>query len=211
MQPHASTPARPRRLGVYGGSFDPPHLAHLALACMARDALGLDELRLVPAGQPWQKAHRTLAPGAHRAAMVERLIEGEPRLVVDRRELHRTGPSYTVDTLRELAAECPGAQLFLVLGADPFARLDTWHQADDLPGLATLAVAARAGQAPQPPAAWAGRSIAWQAIPLPRMDISSSDVRARVAAGEPVSPLVGEAVAGYIDQHQLYRADPGRP
>ena len=197
-----------RRIGVYGGSFDPPHLAHLALARVARDALALDELRLMPVGQPWQKAGLQAQAG-QREAMLRLLVAGEPGLLVDARELHRSGASYTIDTLRELAAEQAGAQLFLVMGADQFSNLHTWHEAAELPRLATLAVAAREGQAVQPPAAWAGPPPAWHELPLPRIDISATEIRRRAAAGEPLAPLVGEAVAGYIDQYQLYRASPG--
>jgi nicotinate-nucleotide adenylyltransferase len=198
-----------RRVGVYGGSFDPPHLAHLALARVARDALALDELRLLPAGQPWQKTGRALAPAADREAMLRLLVGAEAGMAVDRRELLRQGASYTVDTLRELAAEQPGAELFLVIGADQFVALDTWHEPQDILRLATLAVAARAGVPPRPPAAWAARDLHWREIPLPRHDATSTEVRRRIAAGEPFAPLVGDAVAGYIDQHQLYRAAPG--
>ncbi|WP_374566408.1 nicotinate-nucleotide adenylyltransferase [Ideonella sp.] len=197
------------RIGLYGGSFDPPHLAHLALARVARDTLALDELRWQPAGQPWQKPGRLVASPAQREAMLRRLVDDEPGFVIDTRELQRQGPSYTVDTVREVAAEQPGAALFLVIGADQFAQLDTWKDAADIALLATLAVAAREGQAVRPPAAWAGAPLAWRELPLPRIDISATEVRRRAAAGEPVSPLVGEAVAGYIDQQQLYRAAPG--
>lgn len=197
------------RIGLYGGSFDPPHLAHLALARVARDTLALDELRWQPAGQPWQKPGRLVASPEQREAMLHLLVEGEAGFVVDTCELHRQGPSYTVDTVRQVAAEQRGAALFLVIGADQFARLDTWKEAGEIVRLATLAVAAREGQAVQPPAAWAGPPLAWRDLPLPRIDISATEVRRRAAAGEPVSPLVGEAVAGYIDQQQLYRAAPG--
>lgn len=198
-----------RRIGVYGGSFDPPHLAHLALARMARDALALDELRLLPAGQPWQKAGRLQAGAAQREAMLRLLVAGEPQLVVDPRELRRPGASYTIDSLRELAREHADAELFLVIGADQFETLDTWREADAILGLARLAVAPRDGQRPRPPQAWAGRAIAWREIPLPPIDISATEIRRRVAAGDTIAPLVGDAVAGYIDQHQLYRASPG--
>ena len=198
-----------RRIGLYGGSFDPPHLAHLALARLARDTLMLDELRWQPAGQPWQKPGRRLASGEHRVAMLRLLTQGEAGFVIDTCELDRHGPSYTVDTLREVAAVQPKAELFLVIGADQFARLDTWKEAGEITRLSTLAVAAREGQAVMPPAAWAGSSPVWRELPLPRIDISATEVRRRAAAGEPVSPLVGEAVAGYIDQQQLYRAAPG--
>lgn len=197
------------RIGLYGGSFDPPHLAHLALARLARDTLGLDELRWQPAGQPWQKPGRLRASGEQRVAMLRLLTERERNFVIDTCELDRQGPSYTVDTLREVAAAQPDAELFLVIGADQFARLDTWKDADEIVRLATLAVAAREGQAVVPPAGWAHAPLSWRELPLPRMDISATEVRRRAAAGEPVSPLVGEAVAGYIDQQQLYRAAPG--
>jgi nicotinate-nucleotide adenylyltransferase len=197
------------RIGLYGGSFDPPHLAHLALARMARDTLALDELRWQPAGQPWQKPGRLVASPAQREAMLHLLVDAEAGFVVDTCELHRQGPSYTVDTVRQVAAEQRGATLFLVIGADQFARLDTWKEAGDIVRLARLAVAAREGQAVQPPAAWAGPPLVWRELPLPRIDISATEVRRRAAVGEPVSPLVGEAVAGYIDQQQLYRAAPG--
>jgi nicotinate-nucleotide adenylyltransferase len=198
-----------RRIGVFGGSFDPPHLAHLALARVARDALALDEVLWLPAGRPWQKGGRTQASGVQRAEMVRLLIDGEHGFTVDPRELHRPGPSYTADTLRELAEQYPGAALFLVIGADQLARLDSWHDADAIVRLATLAVAAREGQAAEPPASWAARPIVWRELPLPRIDVSATEVRRRLAAGESVSPLVGEAVAGYIDQQHLYRASPG--
>jgi nicotinate-nucleotide adenylyltransferase len=198
-----------KRIGLYGGSFDPPHLAHLALARLARDTLGLDELRWQPAGQPWQKPSRLVASGEQRVAMLRLLTQGEAGFVIDTCELDRHGPSYTVDTLREVAAEQPKAALFLVIGADQFERLDTWKEAGEITRLATLAVAAREGQAVVPPASWAGRPLMWRELPLPRIDISATEVRRRAAAGEPVSPLVGEAVAGYIDQQQLYRAAPG--
>jgi nicotinate-nucleotide adenylyltransferase len=198
-----------RRIGVFGGSFDPPHLAHRALARVARDTLALDELRWLPAGTPWQKAGRDLASATDREAMVAVLIAGEAGFMLDPRELRRSGPSYTVDTLRELASEQPGAELFLVMGADQFTGLASWREATELPRLATLAVAAREGQAVQPPAGWPGAAPAWRTLRLPRHDISATEVRRRVAASEAVSPLVGDAVARYIDQRHLYRAAPG--
>jgi nicotinate-nucleotide adenylyltransferase len=199
----------PRRIGVFGGSFDPPHLAHLAPARAARDSLVLDEVRWLPAGQPWQKAGRRLASAADREAMLRLLIEAEPGFVLDPRELRRTGPSYTLDTVRELTTEQPGAALFVILGADPFARLHTWHAAEALAERVTFAVAAREGQAVRPPEAWPAPPLNWVELPLPRLDISATEARRRAAAGEAISPLVGDAVARYIDQQHLYRAAPG--
>ena len=196
----------PRRIGLFGGTFDPPHLAHLALARVARDTLALDELRWLPAGQPWQKAGRRLAEGAHRVAMVRALIGAEPGFVVDTRELERPGASYTVDTVRELAREVPGAALFLVIGQDQYARLDTWHAWPALLEAVTLAVAGRAGAAPEPPAALAARAHRAQGLPLPALPISSTAVREAVARGEDISGLAGAEVARYIARHHLYAA-----
>ena len=209
------------RIGLLGGSFDPPHLAHLALARVAVRALALDELRWLPAGAPWQKAGRTMAPAAHRAAMLAELLAemladmpveeaaGAParpvRQVIDERELHRSGPTFTIDTVRELQAEQPGADWFFILGQDQYARFDTWRDWPELLQRLTLAVAARAGQPPTPPAALAAVPHQVVALDLPRQDIAASDIRARLAAGQPVAALVGRRVAGYIDQHQLYK------
>lgn len=197
--------AAPQRLGVFGGSFDPPHLAHLALAQVARDHLGLDQVLWIPVGQPWQKP-RSLCDGQHRAAMVQALIASEPTFALDARELQRSGPSYTRQTLVELHAEQPQAQLVLIIGQDQYARLHTWHQPGEVLAQAQIAVAAREGQDPQAD----DRLAAWphplHSLPLPRLDISATAIRARLAQGQPVDHLVGERVARYIDQHQLYRA-----
>lgn len=196
-----------RRIGLFGGSFNPPHLAHLALGRLARDALPLDELRWLPAGQPWQKPAGSLVPALHRAAMVRLLTQGEPGFVVDEREIHRVGPSYTITSVQELLTEWPGAEIVLVIGQDQYANLHTWRDAAQLRSLVTLAVAARDGQAPTPPAAWAGVQHRMQVLPLPELPISATDIRHRIAQGQAIAPLVGPAVAGYIDQHHLYRAD----
>ena len=145
---------RVRRIGLLGGSFDPPHLAHLALGRVAMHALALDELRWLPAGAPWQKADRLMAPPQHRAAMLAALVGDEPGCqVIDPRELQRAGATYTIDSVRELQAEQPDAAWFLVLGQDQYARFDTWRDWRDLLQRLTLAVAGRAGQAPKAPAA----------------------------------------------------------
>jgi nicotinate-nucleotide adenylyltransferase len=191
-----------RRIGLFGGTFDPVHLAHLALAREALAALQLDEVRWVPAGQPWQKA-RALTPAAHREAMVRLAIEGEPRFVLDRIELERTGPSYTLDTVRELQAREPGAEWFLLIGADQYAGLHTWRGWEDLLDRVVLAVAARPG--PLPPVAAAVVQRPHRSVPLTMMDVSSTEIRRRVAAGEDFSELVPPAVARYIDREGLYR------
>ena len=196
------------RIGVLGGSFDPPHLAHLALARLALQALQLDELRWLPARAPWQKSERVMASGKHRAAMVRGMIGGEPRFVLDGRELRRHGPTYTIDTVRELCAEAPAVQWILVIGQDQYARFDSWRDWPELLARCTLAVAARAGQAPLAAPAVAAVPHKLIVLDLPRQDISASEIRARCAAGDDIALLVGAAVARYIDQHALYT---GRP
>jgi nicotinate-nucleotide adenylyltransferase len=200
--------AAPARIGLLGGSFDPPHLAHLALARTALQALHLDELWWLPAGQPWQKAGRALADGTHRAAMVRLLVQDEPRFRLDARELDRPGPTFTVDTVRECRAERPDAAFFLILGQDQYGRLDTWREWPALLGEVTLAVAARGGQPPLPPPALAAHPHRLEVLPLPDMPESSTALREALTRGDEVSPMVGQAVAGYIARHHLYRGPP---
>ncbi len=191
-----------RRIGVFGGSFDPVHNAHVALAGVALEQLRLDEVRWIPVGQPSQKT-RLLADGADREAMVRLAIAGEPRFVLDRTELRRRGTSYTLDTVREFRAAEPDAEWFLVLGQDQYASLNTWRDWRDLVGLVTLAIANRPGAEPAVNAMVA--RTASQIVTLPMMDMSSTEVRRRVAAGEPIGDLVPAAVAGYIERRRLYR------
>ena len=192
------------RIGLLGGSFNPPHLAHLALARLALDTLALDEVRWLPAGAPWQKAGQVMASAEHRMAMLALLLHGEPQQVIDPRELHRAGPTYTIDTVRELVAQQPDADWCFILGQDQYAHFDRWQDWPELLQHLSLAVAARAGQAPQPPAALAALPHRCTLLNLPAMAVSASDIRRRIAAGKPVAALVGPRVAGYIDQHQLY-------
>jgi len=192
-----------KRVGLFGGSFDPVHNAHVALARTALEQLRLDELRWIPVGQPWQKARR-LAAAADREAMVRLAIAGEPRFVLDRVELRRSGPTFTLDTVRELVAAEPGHQWFLILGQDQYASLHTWHDWRELLDLVTLAIANRPGAAlaVNPQIARAEHQL----VPLPMMDVSSTEVRRRVAAGESIAELVPGTVARYIEQHRLYSA-----
>jgi nicotinate-nucleotide adenylyltransferase len=194
-----------KRVGLFGGSFDPVHNAHVALAQLALKELALDEVRWIPAGQPWQKARQLAAP-QHREAMVHLAIEGEPGFMLDRCEIKRHGPSFTLDTVRELQAADPDHQWFLILGQDQYAGLHTWRDWRELLSRVTLAVANRPGVAPQPHADV--QQAPHEVVALPMMDISSTDIRERIAKGEGISDLVPAAVARYIDQHHLYRGNP---
>ena len=189
------------RVGLFGGSFDPVHNAHVALAGLALSQLGLDEVRWIPTGQPSQKT-RELADAADREAMVRLAIADEPRFVLDRAELRRRGVSYTLDTVRELKAAGPDSERFLIIGQDQYATLHTWRDWRELLGLVTLAVANRPGAdlVVNPQIARTEAHV----VSLPMMDISSTEVRRRVAAGESIADLVPESVARYIDRRRLY-------
>jgi nicotinate (nicotinamide) nucleotide adenylyltransferase len=133
------------RIGVFGGTFDPPHVGHLALAEWAREALRLDRVLFVPAGRPPHKGRRVLTPVAHRVAMTRLAVRGQRAFVVSALEARRNGPSFTVDTLRALRKREPGARIFLLMGADSLAEFPTWRDPAGILGFATLAVAARPG------------------------------------------------------------------
>ena len=195
------------RVGVFGGAFDPPHIAHVALAQAAVEQLQFDELRIFPTGQAWHKA-QTLSAPEHRLAMARIAFAGVPRTVIDDRELRRPGPTYTIDTLRELLAAQPQAQLFLVMGEDQSASLTRWHEWEAILGLAVICVAARpAAMGPEgggplqalPPQAQSRQ------LRLPSMPDSATQVRAQVAAGAGIAHLVPPGVARYIDRHHLYQ------
>ena len=149
-----------------------------------------------------------LAPGADRVAMLQRLAGAEPRFAIDPRELDRAGPSYTVDTLRELHAERPGGRWWLVIGQDQYARFDTWHHWREILSLAGLAVAARDGDAVRGAPGLSGVDHSLRILEMPALPHSATTVRTRAAAGLDVSALVGAPVARYIADHHLYRTDP---
>lgn len=199
--------ARPLRLGVFGGSFDPPHLAHRALVEAALGQFRLDRLHVVPTGQAWHKA-RGLSHARHRLAMAQLAFADLPRVLVDRREVARSGPSYTVDTLREIGRECPGAELFLFIGQDQAQALPRWHEWEQVVALAIICVAARpdaAGNTPEftPPE---GLKKRFEHLRLPISAASATDIRQRVRNGQGIVPMVGDAVARYIVLHRLYQA-----
>ena len=195
--------AKPPRVGMFGGAFDPPHRAHLALARAAVDQLGLDQLHVIPTGDAWHKA-RALTDGAHRLAMARLAFAGLQRVVVDGRELERSGPTYSIDTLRELQAEYPGAELVLLIGEDQAAGFTRWRAWTEVARLAVLAVAGR-GTGEGVAALRALPGVRVEALQLPQMPESATEIRTRLTAGQDIAELVPPAVASYIETHHLYQ------
>lgn len=195
-----------RRVGIMGGAFDPPHLAHQAMAKAACDQLQLDELRIIPTGQAWHKP-RALTAAVHRMAMAKLAFEHLPNGVVDSREVERTGPSYTIDSLRELRAELPGIQLFLILGADQARALTTWKASNEIEQIAIICVADRAYSVSDNTEFDAEKASfsRFRHLIMPAMNISATDIRARISASQSVTALVCEGVARYIADHHLYQ------
>lgn len=200
-----------QRLGIYGGTFDPPHLGHLILAETAVDTLHLDRVLFVPAGEPPHKAGASIRTSVdHRLAMVRLAVEDNPRFAISRVDIDRPGPHFTVDMLRLLRGEYPQAELVLLIGADSLADLPTWSRPHELFELACLGVMRRPGVDPdldvlerQLPGL--RRRIEW--IDAPLIDISASDLARRIAAGHSVRYQVPDAVYRYIEDHGLYRDD----
>jgi len=207
--------ASPQRVGMFGGAFDPPHWAHRALAETALKQLGLDVLHVLPTGHAWHKT-RVLSSAADRVAMCHLAFDDLARVKIDEREIHREGPSYTADTLHELQREYPGAQLFLVLGADQLLAFRNWVRWQEVLSLATLAVANRAtnigADAPLDQAVETDLSqvdLPFERLDMPLRNISATAVRARLEqaaqSASALEVLVPEAVAGYISTHHLYQ------
>jgi nicotinate-nucleotide adenylyltransferase len=187
-----------RSIGLLGGSFDPIHHGHLIVGQVAAEALGLDQLRFVPAREQPFKRGRHAAPASDRAAMLDLAVAHMSRFAVEREELQRPGPSYTVDTLESLRDKDPGADLILLLGADAAAELDLWHRAEELLRLARVVVFGRPGT-PVP-----ASSLISGSIEVPAVEISATGIRSRVRAGLPIRYWVPDAVAEYIARHRLY-------
>jgi nicotinate-nucleotide adenylyltransferase len=205
----------PERIGVFGGTFDPIHVAHVVSAVEARRALSLDRVVLVPAGDPWQKRGSVTAPAADRLAMVQAAVAGIAGLEASPLEVERSGPSYTYQTLEAMAG--PERDLFLIVGADVAATMHSWVGVERLPELATLVVVDRAAEpegvleerpapAPRPPEEKA-LPAGWKCVRLsiPRLDVSSTDLRARAARGWPLDGLVPPGAVRVITERGLYR------
>ncbi len=200
-------------LGVFGGTFDPIHIAHLAVAEAARDTLDLERVLFIPAGEPPHKPDRRITSAEHRLAMVEAAIDGNPGFATSRIEIDRPGPSYTIDTLRALrdedVARGRSPRLALILSAEAFVELPSWHDPAGVLGLAALVVAPRDGYAAASPDFLAARfpGVDTRAVFLdgPRLRLSASELRRRAAGGRSLRYLVPDAVAAYIGDHALYQ------
>lgn len=190
----------PARLGILGGTFDPIHSGHVLLAQAVRERLSLDRVLFVPAADPPHKEDH-VASAAHRLEMVRLAIDGLDGFEVSRAELDRAGPSYTVDTVRQLGARFPDNELFLIIGADNIADLSSWHDPEGILELATVVSGTRADTAGPGTGPFADRI---QRLPTPTYDISSTDIRHRLLQGLPIRCLVPEAVERYVAQHGLY-------
>ena len=193
------------RLGIFGGTFDPPHIGHLVSAVNVRHELALDRVLLVVNNVPWQKVgQRTISPAEDRLAMVEAAVADVEGLEASRLEIDAGGMSYTADTLRSLAAEDPERALFVVLGADAAAGLATWERSNEVRELATIVVVERPGSEDAVPLpGWR-----WERVEVPRVEVSSTDLRARVVDGRPLDYLVTHEVVDCIEERGLYRSAP---
>ena len=191
------------RLGVMGGTFDPIHHGHLVAASEVQTLFDLDEVVFVPTGEPWQKDHLTVSPAEDRYLMTVIATASNPRFTVSRVDIDRQGPTYTIDTLRDLKAQRPDAELFFITGADALAQILSWKDVDELWELAQFIGVTRPGH-----------ELSDQGLPrhrvtlqeVPAMAISSTDCRERVAGGCPVWYLVPDGVVQYIAKYHLYRA-----
>ena len=197
------------KIGVFGGTFDPPHVGHVAVAEDARIQLGLDRVLLIPAHvSPFKVEETGITDPELRLRMTRAAVEGHPGLSIDRIELDRDPPSWTVDTLRGLADRMPDAQLHLLMGADQWASFGRWKGVGEIAELAEIVVMSRDGQDPAEldPALAPGTEVPWRTVKVRRIDVSSTDVRGRVRAGLPIDDLVSPGVASIIHDHELYRA-----
>ncbi len=204
--PSGRTPVgrAPERLGIFGGTFDPPHVGHLVTAVNVRHELDLDRVLLVVSNVPWQKVGtREISPPEARLAMVEAAVADVEGLEASRIELDAGGPSYTADTLATLLAEDASRELFVILGADAVAGLLTWERHEEVRDAATIVAVERPGTV----TIEALEGWRWQRVEVPRLEVSSTDLRARAVDGRPLDYLVTHEVADWIHAHGLYRGE----
>ena len=194
-----------QRLGIFGGTFDPPHVGHLVSAVNVRHELALDRVLLVVNNLPWQKSgSRAISPAEDRFAMVAAAVADVDGLEASRLEIDAGGPSYTADTLATLLHQVPDRELFVILGADAAAGLLTWERCDEVRDAATVVVVERPGTDPTPtPEGWR-----WAWVQVPSIEVSSTDLRARAVDGRPLDYLVTHEVVDWIAAHGLYQGDP---
>lgn len=189
-------------VGVFGGTFDPPHVGHLVAARDAMEHLGLDRVLFVPAHRSPFKDSGTTSSTGLRLEMVTRAVEADPGFEVSRIEVDRDPPSYTVDTLRRLGEAEPGVRWTLLLGVDQWRSFGAWKAPTEIARLARVAVLAREGQ--DPAAVDPGVDVPWVAVPVTRLDVSSSELRERVRRGRSLRHLVPDAVREFIESKELY-------
>jgi nicotinate-nucleotide adenylyltransferase len=190
------------RVGIMGGTFDPIHHGHLVAASEVAALFGLTEVVFVPTGAPWQKSEREVSPAEHRYLMAVIATASNPRFWVSRVDIDRGGPTYTIDTIRDISEQRPGAELFFITGADALAQILSWKDAPEALHQARFVGVTRPGYA------LSDAHLPTDSVTLldvPAMAISSSDCRARVRAGKPVWYLVPDGVVQYINKHRLYR------
>ncbi|MCE9623478.1 MAG: nicotinate-nucleotide adenylyltransferase [Actinomycetia bacterium] len=191
----------PLRIGLFGGTFDPPHVGHLVTAVNVRHALELDLVILMVANVPWQKIDdRRITDAEHRHAMVAAAVADVPGLAAGRHEIDHGGPSYTADTLATLAQDNPGATLFTIVGDDAAAGFETWERYEEVAERSTLVVVDRPGEPVTLP-----DQFRWERVEVPRLDVSSTDLRRRFRDGRPADFLITDPVLAVIESFQLYR------
>jgi nicotinate-nucleotide adenylyltransferase len=190
----------PLRIGLFGGTFDPPHLGHLVTAVNVRHALALDVVLLMVANDPWQKTgSRAITPASDRLAMVRAAVEGVEGLEAGTEEIERGGASYTADTLALLKVKHPGARLFTIVGDDAAANIDSWERVEEVAAMSQLVVVDRPGAPVTLPT-----RFDWRHVEVPRLEVSSTDLRCRVTDGRPLDFLVPEKVIAIIRNRGLY-------
>ncbi|MEO5723908.1 MAG: nicotinate-nucleotide adenylyltransferase [Ilumatobacteraceae bacterium] len=189
------------RIGLFGGTFDPPHVGHLVTAVNVRHALQLDLVVLMVANVPWQKrSSRSITPSEERLEMVEAAVRNVDGLVAGRQEIDHGGASYTADTLQTLARQYPGAELFTIVGDDAAAGITSWERHDEVVARSSLVVVDRPGEPVVLP-----EGMVWTRVEVPRLEVSSTDLRARFGDGRPLDYLITKPVLALINDRGLYR------